>query len=90
AAYPQLEASLREGWDAEVEAEYARRRQLQQQQNRQAINRAKQKKLDPPTDLPDPSLIQPGPDDVYDYDAESAGFDAVATVILNLDAALNK
>ncbi|MEM9252972.1 MAG: DUF1553 domain-containing protein, partial [Planctomycetota bacterium] len=88
--YPAIESLLRDRWDAQVKAEYDRKRQRQEAKNRQAINQAKRNKKDPPTDLPDPNLIQPGPDDAYEHDAEMAGLVSVASVILNLDAALNK
>lgn len=88
--YPELEATMRAAWDQEVGERYAEKRRIQERANRQAVAAAKKKDLPPPADLPDPALIRPGPDDAFDHDAERAAFDNVASVILNLDLALQK
>ncbi|MBB6431345.1 PSD1 and planctomycete cytochrome C domain-containing protein [Algisphaera agarilytica] len=90
AIYPEQEPALKASWDQQVNAYFQKKRGEQTWRNKQAIRQAEQKNEEPPTDLPDPALIQPGPEDAYDYDAQRSAYDAVAAVLLNLDAALNK
>ncbi|MEM9420723.1 MAG: PSD1 and planctomycete cytochrome C domain-containing protein [Planctomycetota bacterium] len=88
--YPEQEATLKAAWDQHIQAVYNKKGGAQVWRNNQAIKKAEQKNEEPPTDLPDPELIQPGPEDAYDYDAQRSAYDAVASVLLNLDSALNK
>ncbi len=88
--YPKLEDSIRKNWEEDLADHYAEKREAQEVKNRKVIARAKKAKKPEPTDLPDPELIRPGPDDVFDYDAQRAAYDNVASVIMNLDLTLQK
>ncbi|MEM6885050.1 MAG: PSD1 and planctomycete cytochrome C domain-containing protein [Verrucomicrobiota bacterium] len=88
--YPENEAAMRAAWDQEVERRVEEKRYLIRKQNNQKKARARQKKQPEPTDLPDPMSIQRSPEDEFDYSAERAAFDNIATVILNMDTVLNK
>jgi len=89
-AYPQEEAAMKAEHDRIENERVYRARGTLKWKNKKAIEKAEKEGKEPPTDLPNPEDIKRTPEDAYAYSAEQAAFDAIATVILNLDAVLTK
>jgi len=88
--YPKNKAAIQKAWDQEVARKIQEKRNIIIRENKLKKLQAKKKNQPDPADLPDPNAIQPGPEHQFDYDAEHAAFDNIATVILNMDTVLNK
>lgn len=89
-AFPDEEEAIKAEHERLVTARITKARNALKWKNKKAIDKAEKDGKEPPTDLPDPYDIQRTPEDEYTYTTEKAAFDAVATVILNLDAVLTK
>jgi len=92
AAYPEEVTAIEAAHEVDVKKRLQAERDLIAQKRKQILNRAKNQKKDPPPEdeLPDPKSVKRGPEHDFNYSAELAAYDAVSSVILNLDEVLTK
>ncbi|MEO0794244.1 MAG: PSD1 and planctomycete cytochrome C domain-containing protein [Verrucomicrobiota bacterium] len=88
--YPDEEPLLQEEYENHIERQLNQEREQLKKERNRLIWQAKNKKQDPPEDLPDPDSVSRDPNDQFSYSAELAAYDAVASVLLNLDEVLTK
>lgn len=88
--YPEEEAEIRARHEAKVEKQLAAEREELKKKRDRLERKAKRENKEAPANLPDPDSVKRGPEHDFAYTAEIAAYDAVASVMLNLDEVLNK